>query len=170
MGSFIQEKPVVRFCYRKIIEVQAAGHWEQAVWEDTYAEFRIQFQVFLAGQQVTSFSALRRSTPAAERLHFLVSGAAINYVRRLEGIIPDIRDNAGQLFLSFHDFRLEIIESDIQQQSKHKIALLFYSIPMRWVGHVGEYMLISCADNIAGEVPAHLFSIPPTLNIHTIQS
>ncbi|RYF09805.1 MAG: hypothetical protein EOO42_23455, partial [Flavobacteriales bacterium] len=83
------EKKIIRICYRKIIDINSITPWEKLVFEDSYKEFKIQSQLYNQEKKHTTFSALLNEVAGAEKLHFLVSGAIIDYIRQLKDIIPD---------------------------------------------------------------------------------
>ncbi|MDB5269978.1 MAG: hypothetical protein JWP58_3018 [Hymenobacter sp.] len=87
---------LITLCYRKIIDATAARSWDQLVWNDSYAEFRLQAQNFNPANQYRSFGEILHFAPGAERLHFLVSGALTGYVQQLNERLPDITDNLGR--------------------------------------------------------------------------
>ena len=62
----------ITFCYRKLIDATATRPWEKMVFEDTYAEFRLQAQTFSQGTLHRSFAELLQHVPGAGQLHFLV--------------------------------------------------------------------------------------------------
>jgi hypothetical protein len=157
-------------CYRKIIDARATGPWEQLVFEDTYREFRMQAQYFNQQQQYRSFGELLLHAPGAEKLPFLVSAAVRGYLQQLNGLVPDIANNLGQLFLKFSNFQFEIINSDLLDKSKHQVAVNFYADPLVWHDTIGDYLLVSEPGAGLGAVPTALFQLQPFLSIHSLQT
>jgi len=156
---------LITLCYRKIIDAQSSKPWDQLVFEDTYREFRMQAQYFNQQQHYRSFGELLHQVPGAEKLHFLVSAAVRGYLQQLNGVVPDIANNLGQLFLKFSNFHFELINSDLHDKSKHQVAVYFYSDPLAWHDTIGDYLLV-------GEPAAStttLFQIQPYLSIHSLQ-
>ncbi|TGE25157.1 hypothetical protein E5K00_08155 [Hymenobacter aquaticus] len=161
----------ITLCYRKLIDAASVRAWDKLVFEDTYAEFRLQAQNFNPGQQYRSFGQLLQHTPGAGQLHFLVSAAARGYVQQLGGLVPDVLDSLGRHFLKFSQFQFEIINSDLLDKSWHQVAVNFFSEPLLWHDTIGTALLVSeaAAEPPAGAaVPTTLFQLPPFLSIHSL--
>ena len=164
-------KRSIRFCYRKIIDTTATKAWERLVFEDSYAEFKMQAQRFNEQGKYTSFADILQNNTAAEQLHFLTSGAAVGYVKQFNGKIPDILNTLGRQFLLFKNFRFEIINSDIKDISKHTVAINFFSEPVLWVDSIGEIMVLSVNNVIEnGELLSDTLVMPPFLSIYSIKN
>ncbi|MGV3538263.1 MAG: hypothetical protein ACO1OQ_00540 [Rufibacter sp.] len=161
----------ITLCYRKIIDAHSSKPWEKMVFEDSYSEFRMQAQLFDQRQAYPSFSELLAQVKGADQLHFLVSSAVMGYVRQLNGIIPDIINNLGRHFLPFTNFRFEIINSNVFDQTRHQVAINFYSEPLVWHSTIGDYLLISNGQPTQdGELLTHLLQLQPYLSIHSIST
>ena len=164
------QKAVIRLCYRKIISAGATALWEQYVFDDTYTEFLLQVQYYDQEKKYSSFGELVVRVPAAEKLHVLVSSAAIGYLRQLDGKVPGIVNSLDKLFLPFSNFRFEIISSDIKDKSKHQVAINFYTEPLVWHDTVGHQLLVSVPGRKENnEILTDMFSMQPYLSIYSIQ-
>ncbi|MBF9236662.1 hypothetical protein I2I05_04565 [Hymenobacter sp. BT683] len=86
---------IITLCYRKLIDASAARPWDQLVFEDTYAEFRMQAQLFNPEKRFRTLAELLQHAPGADQLAFLVSAAARGYLQQLQGLVPDVVDNLG---------------------------------------------------------------------------
>ena len=160
---------LIRFCYRKIIDINASKAWERLVFEDSYTEFKMQEQRFNTSG-VNSFSEMLQHNAAAEQLHFLVSGAALGYVQQLNGKIPGVLNTLGRQFLPFVNFRFEIIQSDITDVSKHKVAINFFSEPVQWIDTIGGTLLLNInQEKENNELLTHMLVMQPYLSICSIQ-
>jgi len=165
------QQKIITLCYRKIIDVRSPSPWEKLVFDDTYTEFKMQAQLYNAEKRYTSFAELIQYVPGADKLHFLVSAAAINYVKQLNDRIPDITNVLGKTFLCFKQFYFEIINSNINNKSVHSVAINFYSDPLIWVDTIGDHLLLSeNKKDAAGQTLTNLFKIQPFVNIHSIQT
>lgn len=152
--------------------MNSIGTWERLVFTDSFTEFRMQSQYFNQESEYYTFAELLRHVPNAEKLHFLVSGGIINYVKQLNQVIPDVTNNLGLHFLKFNQFRFEIINSDLRSIDKHVVAINFYSEQLEHIDQIGAYLLtskINISDNENGEVLTDMFAITPYLTIHSIQ-
>ncbi|MFT3947669.1 MAG: hypothetical protein QM763_11930 [Agriterribacter sp.] len=162
------EKRIITLCYRKIIDARSQKEWEKLVFEDTWREFKMQAQLFNQEKKYSTFAQLSLNVPAAEKLHFLVSAAAVNYIKQLNNKIPDVVNNIGKTFLSFNQFYFEIVNSDIQHKPVHSVAINFYSDPLIWHEAIGDYLLLSAdTDNV--DAQTNLYRIQPFVNIHSFQ-
>ena len=82
-------KGFIRFCYLKVVDASSTGIWEKLVFEDTYKEFFMQAQQFDQQKKYTTFQEILKNNPDADQMHYLVSTAAISYIRQLNERIPD---------------------------------------------------------------------------------
>lgn len=162
-------------CYRKIIDVNAAKPWDKLVFEDSYTEFKLQAQNFSHGTAYTSYADLIRNIPNAQQLPGLVTPAISNYIRQLNDITPDILNNIGRRFLRFNQFKFELINSDINDKSKHQISVNFYSDPLLWHETIANFLLVSTekendleSENL--EILTNLFQLQPYLTIYSIKN
>ncbi|OCX51416.1 hypothetical protein BEL04_15420 [Mucilaginibacter sp. PPCGB 2223] len=164
-------KGKIRLVYRKIIDAAAENIWEKYVFDATYAEFLMQSQLYNAETQYHTFSELRNNVPKAEKLHFLVSASVTPYLQQLNGKMPDVLNNLGKLFVPFGSYKFEIVESDIRDKSKHRIAIELFSKPMTWIDTIGNQLLVSVQqpDGDNAETLTELFAMQPYLSIHSIK-
>ncbi|RDC55001.1 hypothetical protein DU508_19535 [Pedobacter chinensis] len=164
-------KKVIILCYRKIIDSTTTNPWDKFIYEDSFAEFKMQSQFYNQEEQYNTFAELILNVPGSEKLHFLVSAAITGYLRQLNGIIPDILDNLGRRFLAFENFKFEIINSDINNIEKHKVAINFFSKPLVWHDTVDNHLLVSqFTETAQDEVFTNLFQIQPFVSIHSIKT
>lgn len=163
---------IITLCYRKIIDTHSVKAWDKLVFEDSFAEFRMQAQSLDQRKQHRTFGELLQKVPGAEQLHFLVSAAIVNYLRQLNGKVPDITDNLGKLFLPFDNFQFEIINSDRADIKKHQVAINFYSHPLYWHESISDYLVLSDAATTPvqdGSVAVHQLRLSPYVSIHTLK-
>ncbi len=163
------DKRVITLCYRKIIDINSPKTWEKLVFEDSYLEFKMQSQFYNQEKKYTTFSELLHNVNGADKLHFLVSNAIIDYLRRLNEMIPDIVNNLGKQFLTFKQFKFEIVNSNINLKEKHVVAINFYSEPLIWHDTIASYLLTSPMVIDGSEILTDLFAIQPFLTIHSIK-
>jgi len=162
---------VIVLCYRKIIDSTNNNPWDRYVHEDSFSEFKMQAQYYNQEQRFTTFAEMLLNAPEAEKLHFLVSAAITGYLRQLNGIIPDVLDNLGRRFLTFENFKFELINSDINSLEKHKIAINFFSKPLIWHDTINDQLLVSqLKGSNEEEIFTNLFQIQPFVSIHAIKN
>lgn len=156
-------------CYRKIIDAASVRPWDKLVFEDTYAELRLQAQLYNPERRFRTYAELLQHAPGAGQLPFLVSGAARGYLPQLQGLVPDVVDNLGRHFLKFSRFQFEIINSDLLDRSRHQVAITFYSDPLTWHATISNLLLVSDAAAAGEELLTHLVALQPFLSIYSVQ-
>ncbi|MBA4853486.1 hypothetical protein [Emticicia sp. BO119] len=168
-------KGIIRLCYKKMIDVNAQKQWEKHVFEDTYMEFFMQSQFYNQEEKYPTFQELIANVPAADKLHYLVSTAAINYIRQLNDLIPDITNAHHQLCLPFKNFRFEIVQSHNKNKEEHIVAIYFYSEPIIWIDTIDNQLLISYSKQkealgAGNEISTDLISLQLLLSISSFQT
>lgn len=163
---------IIRLCYQRCIDHASTDAWDAAAFQSTYAEYLLQSQFYNRDQQYPRFSALLKAVPAAVQLHFLVSAAITPLLQQLNGTLPWLQDNAGELYFHFKQYRFEVLESDVKQAAFHRIAVWFFSGPMRWHAQPGTHLLVSANDQEPGEdgFRTHLVAVPTGLSIYSYKS
>lgn len=163
-------KGIIQLYYRKIINSESTKAWDRFVFEDSYTEFLMQAQYYDQGKKYASFSELLSVKPGAEKLHFLVSSAIVGYIKQLNGIMPDIQNNLGKIFVPFTNFRFEIIETHTSNKKAHQVAINFLSDPLIWHETIGNNLLVSVKD-IEQQKDVFLtdvFSLQPMVSIYSL--
>lgn len=168
-------KGIICLCYKKIIDTNAQKTWEKLVFEDTYMEFFMQSQFYNQEEKYHTFQEILANAPAADKLHYLVSTAAINYIRQLNDLIPDISNAHQQLCLPFRNFRFEIMQSHTQRKEAHKVAIYFYSDALTWIDTIDNQLLIAYGNQSDGlkanaELQTDLIALQPFLSISSFQN
>jgi hypothetical protein len=161
----------ITLAYRKIIDASSPKPWDKLVFADSYREFKMQAQLYNQQGQYRTFGELLHYVPGADKLHFLVGSSIGGYVQQLNGLVPDIVNNVGRYFLKFTRYQFELINSNLHDQSKHQVAINFYTEPLHWHDTIAPYLLVSAAAAPAeagGEVLTHLFQLQPYLTIHAL--
>jgi hypothetical protein len=167
------KKRVIRLAYRKIIDASSQKQWEKYVFEDSYREFLLQAQLYNQEKKYSTFGEMIAHVPNAEKLHFLVSGSIVGYLKQLNGKIPDILNAVGKHFLPFASYRFELINSDVRKKESHQVAINFLTAPMIWYDTIGSQLLVAPEEiNVAEgeEVLTELFSMQPFLTIHSLKA
>ena len=160
----------IRFRYRKVIDQHTKDEWSRMVWEDSYSEFKIQFQLYNPEKKYFSFGQLLDYNPQSEHLHFLVGGSVMNYIVTLKGKFPEIVDNAGHRCLTIGQCRFEIINSDIRNIHQHQVAFNFYSPEILLHEVIGNHLLVSeVLPQGTGAFATHLVPLVPYLTMDRIR-
>jgi hypothetical protein len=136
-------KTQIKIAYRMLIDVGSTTAFEKKVFLDSYNEFIVQTQSFDPTGQYKTWTELRTQFPKANLNVTYKTGFAIGlYLKELNNFIPDVADNLGQP-ISFETHRFEIVESDITDIKKHKIALVFQTPVLELNTMLGEYLVLS---------------------------
>ncbi len=164
-------KKIIRLCYRKIINASSQTAWDKYVFESTYTEFLLQSQFYNREKKYTSFSDIVHHTPAAGKLHFLVSAAITGYLHQLEEKIPDITDTLGKQVLPFKNYRFEIINSDTKNKASHQVAINFFSEPLVWHDTIENFLLLSAfgTEKTSDGILTQLLQLQPFLSIYSLK-
>lgn len=165
---------VVRLCYQKVIDNSSQGVWERNIFDATHKEFYMQAQQFDQSGMWPTFSEILKNVPKADRMHYLVSTAAVGYLHDLNEIIPDIRNFYGNLCLPFRNFRFEIIQSHVSERRLHKVAIYFYSEPLTWIDSFGEQFIFATGNQLelllnGHSVDTDSLTLNPSLTIASFQ-
>lgn len=136
--------PKIRLAYRVVIESTATAAWDRYIFEDTYREYLMQQQLFNNAQSPkNTFRELLAENPKAEQLHFLTGMAANSYIEQLKGSFYRFTDVLGSTFFPFTGYRLDIINTDITDSSRHKVGITLYSPLLTYMGIVNNCYLVS---------------------------
>ena len=164
---------IIRLCYRKIIDSNSRKPWDVAVFNATHLEFYMQAQRMDPDGKFTTFQDFGADKQQAEQLQYLTSAGAIEYIRQLNDIIPDIANAYGKLCLPFRNFKFEIIRSHVEDKSQHSVAIWFYSEPITWIDTVASQLLIAYGDHSetfrsSREIETEMIELVPYLSISHI--
>ncbi len=168
----LMQQKFIRISYTKKINSSNTALWDQFVFNISWQELLMQSQFYNQQQQHTTFRQLVQQVPSAEKLHFLVSTSVVGYLKQLNGIVPDVLNKRGMPFLLFNDFKFEIIDSDLNDQSKHEVQLIFFSDPVIWHETIGDTLLISNPNEPLTKDGAltHLLQLQPALDIYSYKT
>jgi hypothetical protein len=167
-------KGLIRLCYAKVIDASSVTAWDKYVFEATYKEFYMQAQQFDQQKKYTTFQEILENIPKADQMHYLVSTAAVGYIRQLNETIPDIANAFGKPCVPFKNFRFEIIQSHVKNRSLHKVAIYFYSENLTWIDTIGDRLLFSFGNHLEAlaqgqSVETEMLTIRPNLIICSYQ-
>lgn len=135
-------KGVIKLGYRKIIDPASEEAWDKAVLNATYKEFLMQAQQFDQLKKYDTFQDMLLNIPKADRMHYLVSTAALGYLKHLGDLFPDATNTFDQPCVPFKNFRFEVIQSSVFDKAKHQVAIYFYSEPVLWVNTISTNQLV----------------------------
>ena len=143
-------KAKIKLAFRIVIDQNSTMTWDKYIFEDTYFEYKIQHQVFDDQENpVKNYWELLSKNSHAERIPFLLSSAVANYVSQLNGEIKSLPDVLGNTFFPVESFKLDLISSNVEDPSKHKVGLTFYTPELLLLDIIDSKYLLS--KNISGE-------------------
>lgn len=168
-------KGIIQLCYRKLIDASSTGTWEKYVFDDTHREFYMQAQQFDQAGSCATFHEILKQNPKADQMHYLVSTAAIGYIRQLQEKIPGVLNVFGSPCVAFRNFRFEIVQSHIRNKALHRVAIYFYSDALTWIDTIpGQHLLVAPGNHLdalsRGEkVDTEMIAMMPNLSICSYQ-
>ncbi len=137
-------KARIRLAFRIVIDQNSQHVWDKYVFEDTFFEYKIQHQVFNSKENpVKNYWELLIQNPHSKNIPFLLSAACENYIRQLNGEIKSLPDVLGNTFFKFESYMLDVVSSNIEDSSKHKIGITFFSPEILLIDIVGNQYLLS---------------------------
>lgn len=158
--------PKIRFAYRVLIDSSSASAWDRYIFEDTYREYLMQQQLFNSKDSpVNTFRELLSVNPKAAQLHFLTGMAAESYVAQLKGNFYRVADVLGTTFFPFINYRLDIVNTDITDSTKHKVGITLFSPLFTYLGIVNNCYLVSVDTNEETGYETVMFPVQQQLSI-----
>lgn len=149
----------IKMAFRVVIDKNSTHLWDKYVFEDTFREYRIQHQVFNSKENpVENYWELIEKNKNALKMPFLLSASVENYVKQLNGEIRSIHDFLGNKFFKFESFKVDIISSNINDPSKHKIGITFFSPKLLLIDIIDNKFLLS--ENINKEDVLETYMLP----------
>ena len=132
-------KAKIKLAFRIVIDQKSALPWDKFVFEASYFEYRVQHQMFDNNEEsVKNYWELIIKNPNSKKIPFLIDAAIFGYVAQLNGEIKSIADTLGNTFFPIENFRSDLVSSNVEDSSKHKLGITFYT---------PELLLIDIIDN-----------------------
>lgn len=165
---------VVKLVYTKVIDAGSAAVWDKHVFEDTHREFFMQAQQFDQQGRFETYTDMLQHVPKAENINYLVSTAAVGYLKQLKGFFPDVLNTMGKACVPFSNFKFELVQSHIKNKSLHKVAIHLYSETLVWIDSIDKHFVFALAQDheklVAGtEVDTHTVLLLPNVGIASIK-
>lgn len=136
------KKARITISFRQTIDVLSEGSFEKNVFEDSYREFLLQSQAYNPSQRFSTFADMVDNNPKANSLHYKTGFAVGLYINGLKKRIPRLKDTQDRS-LNFASHRFELISSDINNKSDHKVAITYYSAEYYLLATIGNNLLIA---------------------------
>lgn len=159
-------KAKIKLAFRIVIDQNSTLAWDKYIFEDTYFEYKIQHQVFDDKENpVKNYWELLTKNPHAERIPFLLSASVTNYISQLNGEIKSLPDVLGNTFFPIESFKLDLISSNVEDSSKHKIGITFYTPELLLIDIIDDKYLLSKNLNTENGFETFMFAFHPQVAI-----
>lgn len=163
-------KGIIKLIYTKVIDAGSANAWDKHVFEDTHREFFMQAQQFDQDGRHETFQEILTHISGAENMNYLVSTAAVGYLRQLHSKFPDVLNTLGKTCVPFKNFKFEIVQSHVTNKALHKIAIHLYSEPLLWIDTLDKHLIFAREEDypklIRGEeIETHSIILLPNVGI-----
>lgn len=160
---------LIKLAYKQIIDASAQGTFERNVFHASYQEFLLKMQAYNPDRKFKTFTELKTNDGRANSLHYKLSFAVGHFIETLNGRIPDLKDNLGNP-LKFEIPQFELIESDIDDRTKHKIAIIYTTGTLSLVNQLADFMILADGDTAdKTTVDTFILKMQPNLSIISYQ-
>lgn len=132
----------ITLSFRQVIDAASTEDLEKKIFEDSYVEFLMQSQAYNPDKQFRTFTELKAHNPKSNSLHYKVGFAVGLYLQELGNRIPGVTDCLGSKELPFELYHLELIESDIEDRSQHRVAVNYITPPFTLLHIIGDRLLL----------------------------
>lgn len=135
-------KAIIKLNYKQVIDTSAESDFGKSVLHASYQEFLLKSQTYNQQGLYTTFGQMKDADGRANSLHYKLSFAVGHFIQLLKGRIPGPGDNLGNSLL-FETPKFELIDSDITDFSKHKVAIHYMTGDLTLLNSFGEYMVLA---------------------------
>lgn len=154
----------VKLAYRHIIDNTATYQFEKTILQLTYDEFLIKSQAYNEDEKFVTFTQMKANNGKANSLHYKIMFPVSGLMEELHSKIPVLTDNLGKQ-INFETYRFELIESNINDFSKHKIAIVFSTKELTLLHTIGEYLLLASDEDKDKAESTFLLQVNPNVSI-----
>jgi hypothetical protein len=138
---------LIKLACQQIIDAAASTPFEQQVFNATYKEFQLQQQSFSKGLDLPTWSAIKEKFPKSNpALPFKVSFSIAGLLRSLDKKIPRLADTLNIRSISFVNHYFQLLDSNINDPSAHKVSIIYLTDTMTCLGTFGDSLLLACGD------------------------
>ncbi|WP_326982178.1 hypothetical protein VUJ46_18525 [Chryseobacterium sp. MYb264] len=164
-------KAKIKLAFRIVIDQNSTLTWDKYIFEDTYFEYKIQHQVFDDKEnRAKNYWELLAKNQHAERIPFLLSTSVTNYISQLNGEIKSLPDVLGNTFFPIESFKLDLISSNTEDPSKHKIGITFYTPELALIDIIDSKYLLSKNIDPENGLETFMFAFHPQVAIAYYES
>jgi hypothetical protein len=141
---------LVKIAWKQVIDIAAKTDFEKKVFHDSYHEFLMKAQTYNTEKKFTSFAEMVNHEPKANSLHYEVGFSVGLYINELNGVIPGAYDTLGLVPIRFTAHKFQVIASDINDRSAHKVAIIYITEQMSLLDNFGDNLLLSYGNKFEG--------------------
>jgi len=138
-------KALIKLAWKQVIDSSSVGSWEQRIFHDSYNEFLLKSQAYDPEKKFSRFSEILANDGRANSLHYKLSFAVLHHIDKLNKKIPGLMDEAGRANILFEIPEFKLLESNINDRSAHKIAIIYTTGFFSLLENFGEYLLLTAA-------------------------
>ncbi|MES2776277.1 MAG: hypothetical protein V4722_19030 [Bacteroidota bacterium] len=162
-------KALIKLAYMQVIDAASESYFEKMALKLSYDEYLLKSQAYNSEGKYKSFSSLKAADGRANSLHYKCGFAVSGLLETLNKKIPGLQNNSGQSIV-FDVYRFEVLESDITDQSKHKIVIHYTTDTLTLLASFADQLLVAygdkSSDSQAGVVEdTFLLPLQPGINI-----
>jgi hypothetical protein len=161
---------LIKLAYKQIIDASAQGEFEKRVFHASYQEFLLKMQTYNPDKKFKTFTELKAHDGRANSLHYKLSFAVGHFFEMLNGRIPELNDNLGNQ-LKFEIPQFELIESNIDDRSAHKLAIIYTTGTLNLLNQLAEFMILADGDTTdKAALDTFIVKMQPNLSIISYQA
>lgn len=135
-------KAIIKISGTQVIDMYSASTFEKNILQLSYDEYKMKQQAYNTDGSIHTFTALKAKDGRANSLHYKSGFAIAGLVESLNKKISIAQDGREQSF-EFDTWRFEVIESDITDVAKHKVAVHYISAECTLFEIIGSYLLLA---------------------------
>lgn len=160
------EKAIIKLSFRQIADQSSVSSFEKELLRLSYEEYKMKQQAYNADGRIQRFTELCKKDGRAHSLHYKAGFAVAGLIGQLDNKLSILQDGIARPF-AFSTYRFEIIESDISDFSRHKIAVHYISFPLVLLATIGNNLLLAPEDKWVTDEssPSFLLPVQPGMDI-----
>lgn len=133
---------MIKLVYRMLIDAASEGSFAKNVFHYSYEEFKLKSQAYNPEGKLNSFTEMKLRDGRANSLHYKTGFAIAGFVDLLQKKIPTAYNALGQP-VAFDNYEFELVESALDNQLLHIVAVHFITTRLLLHDTFGDYMILS---------------------------
>ena len=136
---------LIKIACRQVIDATSADVFEKNILNASYNEFLLKSQAYNLEGKFTTFGEIKANDGRANSLHYKAGFSIDHFITALNKNIPGVKDALGKN-IQFETYKFEVIESDITDISKHKVAVIYFTEILTLLDNLEDNLLLSLGD------------------------